>query len=256
VTPARLLLAAWFLAPAAGLVLWALTAQWSAGNVLPEAWGLRGWRAAWETGGAQAMLRSVALSSAVAVVATPLGALAARGLVAAAPRLRGWAALMLATPVVLPPLAVVLGLDVLLLRLQVPPTTGVIAILAVQALPYTTYVMYATYLAYDSAYELEARTLGATTWTVLRRVHIPLVAPGLAVALFLALLVGWSDYVVTLVVGGGQLVTMPILVAANAAGTGNEPVVAALSLAAVVPPLVVMVLATMAGRRARTWTPA
>jgi putative spermidine/putrescine transport system permease protein len=152
---------------------------------------------------------------------------------------------------ILPPLAVVLGLDVLLLRVEAPATLGVLAILVVQALPYTTYVMYATYLAYDDRYELEARSLGASTATVLRRVHIPLVAPGLAAALFLSLLVGWSDYVVTLVVGGGRLVTLPVLIAANAAGTGNEPAVAALSLAAVAPPLALMTLAALVGRRAR-----
>ena len=249
--PVRLLLAAWFLAPLLGLVLWALTDTWAAGSALPDAWGLQGWGTAWASGGPQAMLRSLALSCAVAVVATPLGAMAARGLVQASPRTRGWAAALLVSPVILPPLAVVLGLDVLLLRLQMPSSLGVLGILVVQALPYTTYVMYATYQAYDDRYELEARTLGASTATVLRRVHIPLVAPGLAAALFLSLLVGWSDYVVTLVVGGGRLVTLPVLVAANAAGTGNEPVVAALSLSAIVPPLVLLTLAALVGRRAR-----
>lgn len=251
-TPVRLLLMAWFLAPLVGLVLWALTDRWTSGSVLPQAWGLQGWSRAWAGGGPQAMLRSLALSCAVAAVATPVGALAARGLVQAGPRTRGWAAGVLASPVVLPPLAVVLGLDVLLLRLHTPSALGVLGILVVQALPYTTYVMYATYLAYDDRYELEARTLGASTATVLRRVHVPLVAPGFAAALFLSLLVGWSDYVVTLVVGGGQLVTLPVLVAANAAGTGNEPVVAALSLAAVVPPLALLLVAALVGRRART----
>jgi putative spermidine/putrescine transport system permease protein len=249
--PARLLLAAWFLAPLLGLVLWAVTDTWSGGSVLPDVWGLRGWTSTLDSGGTQAMLRSLALSCAVAAVATPVGAMAARGLVQASPRTRGWAAALLLSPVILPPLAVVLGLDVLLLRLGAPATLGVLGILVVQALPYTTYVMYATYLAYDDRYELEARTLGASTATVLRRVHIPLVAPGLAAALFLSLLVGWSDYVVTLVVGGGRLVTLPVLVAANAAGTGNEPAVAALSLAAVIPPLVLMTLAALVGRRAR-----
>jgi putative spermidine/putrescine transport system permease protein len=248
---ARLLLAAWFLAPLLGLVLWAVTDTWSAGSVLPDVWGLRGWSAARDSGGPQAMLRSLALSCAVAAVATPIGAMAARGLLQAGSRTRGLAAALLVSPVILPPLAVVLGLDVLLLRVEAPATLGVLAILVVQALPYTTYVMYATYLAYDDRYELEARSLGASTATVLRRVHIPLVAPGLAAALFLSLLVGWSDYVVTLVVGGGRLVTLPVLIAANAAGTGNEPAVAALSLAAVAPPLALLTLAALVGRRAR-----
>jgi putative spermidine/putrescine transport system permease protein len=120
----------------------------------------------------------------------------------------------------------------------------------VQALPYTTYVMYTTYLAHDVVYEEEARTLGASPARTLVRVHLPLVAPGLAAAAFLALLVAWSDYVVTVVVGGGLLVTLPVLVASNA-GTGNEPVVAVLSLVAAVPPLALLVVLGLLGRRSR-----
>ncbi len=70
--------------------------------------------------------------------------------------------------------------------------------LTVAALPYTTYVMRAAYSGYDHGYDEEARSLGATPRAVLLRVHLPLVAPALAAAAFLAFLVAWSDYVVTL----------------------------------------------------------
>lgn len=253
--PARLLLVAWFLAPLAGVALWALADQWTAATVLPQDWGLRGWREALADGLPAALLRTVVLSSTVALLATPAGAMAARGLVRVGPRLRAAASVLLVVPVVLPPLTVVLGVDVLLLRLQVPAAVGVVAVLVVQALPYTTYVMWTTYHAYDEAYEDEARTLGASALRTLLRVQLPLVAPGLAAASFLALLVGWSDYIVTLVVGGGRLVTLPVLVASNAAGTGNEPVVAALSVVAIVPPLLLLVAVGLLGRRGRRRAP-
>lgn len=253
--PARLLLMVWFLAPLAGVTLWAVADQWTAATVLPQDWGLRGWREALADGLPGALLRTVVLSSTVALLATPAGAMAARGLVRVGPRLRAVASVLLVVPVVLPPLTVVLGVDVLLLRLQVPAAVGVVAVLVVQALPYTTYVMWITYQAYDEAYEDEARTLGASALRALLRVQLPLVAPGLAAASFLALLVGWSDYIVTLVVGGGRLVTLPVLVASNAAGTGNEPVVAALSVVAIAPPLLLLGAVGLLGRRARRRDP-
>ena len=80
--------------------------------------------------------------------------------------------------------------------------------------------------------------------------QLPLVAPGLAAAAFLALLVAWSDYVVTVVVGGGLLVTL-VLVASTATGTGNEPVVAVMSLLAALPPLGLLVVLGLLGRRGR-----
>ena len=248
---ARLLLAAWFVAPLAALGLWAVAGRWSADSLLPDDWGSRGWSGAAAAGVVAALWRSAWLASAVTLLATPAGAMAARGLLRVGPRLRAAAAMLLLLPAVIPPLTVVLGLDVLLLRLQVPAAVGVVTILVVQALPYTTYVMYATYLAHDDRYEDEARTLGASPLRTLVRVQLPLVAPGLAAAAFLALLVAWSDYVVTVVVGGGLLVTLPVLVASTATGTGNEPVVAVMSLLAALPPLGLLVVLGLLGRRGR-----
>ena len=246
----RLLLVAWFVAPLVALALWAFADSWAAGSLLPDDWGRRGWDGAAGAGLWPALWRSAVLATVVMLLATPAGAMAARALVRVGTRLRAAAAALLLLPAVLPPLTVVLGVDVLLLRLQLPAAIGVVTILVVQALPYTTYVMYTTYLAHDVVYEEEARTLGASPARTLVRVHLPLVAPGLAAAAFLALLVAWSDYVVTVVVGGGLLVTLPVLVASNA-GTGNEPVVAVLSLVAAVPPLALLVVLGLLGRRSR-----
>ncbi|OMQ16474.1 hypothetical protein A7K94_0202345 [Modestobacter sp. VKM Ac-2676] len=90
---------------------------------------------------------------------------------------------------------------------------------------------------------------------MLRRVQVPLLAPALAATAFLAFLVGWSDYVVTLLVGGGRLVTVPLLVASAASAVGNEAQVAALSLLAVLPPVGLLVTVTLIGRRARQVRP-
>jgi putative spermidine/putrescine transport system permease protein len=156
---------------------------------------------------------------------------------------------LLLAPVAVPPLAVVLGLNVVALRAGVPGGVALVLVLLVAALPYTTFVMRSAYAGYDRGYEDEARTLGASARQVLLRVHLPLAAPALAAAAFLAFLVGWSDYVVTLVVGGGQLVTLPMLVGALGSASGNDAVVAATSVAAVVPPLALLAATGLLARR-------
>ena len=60
---------------------------------------------------------------------------------------------------------------------------------------------------------------------------LPAVRSSILVAALLAFLVGWSDYVVTLLVGGGQLVTAPVLLGAAASGSGNDSTVAVMALA-------------------------
>ncbi|CAN7172738.1 ABC transporter permease subunit [Microbacterium foliorum] len=236
-----MLLVAWFALPFLPLVLWASADAWSFPSPLPTAWGVQGLEEALGFGLVPGFARSVLLGSVVAAVATPLGALAARALTfGTVPFPRTVSALLLA-PIALPPFAAVLGVNVLLLRAYVPPIVGVVLVLVVLALPYTTFVMRAAYGAYDLSYEEEARLLGATPSQVLRRVHLPMIAPALARAAFLAFLVAWSDYIVTVIVGGGELVTLPLIVAGAAAGLGNDAAVAVMSLGAVIPPVLLLV---------------
>lgn len=244
----RAALVAWFVLPLLPLLLWAVADRWSFPAVLPQEWGFTGVREALDAGAVPALARSSLLGLGVAALAVPAGALAARALVQGRVRLPRLVGLLLLGPLALPPFAVALGLDVVLLRARVPGTLGVLLLLTVAAIPYTAYTMRVAWGAYDAAVEDEARTLGAGRRAVLLRVRLPALAPALSGAAFLAFLVGWSDYVVTLLVGGGRLVTVPLLVGSSAAATGNDALVAALSLAAVLPPLVLLVLVAALGR--------
>lgn len=239
-TVLTLALASWFLLPLAPLGLWIFADRWSYPAAMPDVWGFDGVRSALAQGAVPAFARSLGLGLAVSAVATPLGALAARALAYHLVRFPAAVNAVLFAPLALPAFAAAFGLNVLLLRLQVPPLAGVILILSAYALPYTTYTMRVAYGAHDRGFEDEARTLGATRWQVLTRVQVPLLAPALARSAFLAFLVGWSDYLITLLVGGGAFTTVPLLVASAASGTGNDSVVAVLSATAVLPPLIML----------------
>lgn len=247
----RVALAGWFGLPLVPVLLWAFADRWTYPAVLPRRWGRSGWIAAVDSGAGTAFARSVLLGLAVAALAVPAGTLAARALVLGQIRYPGLVSAILLAPIALPPFAIVMGLNVLLLRAGVPGPVGVVGVLAVTALPYTTYPLRVAYGAYDTGFEDEARTLGAGPAAVVRAVQLPILAPALAGAAFLAFLVGWSDYIVTVLMGGGQFVTYPVLVASAASGTGNEPAVAAMSIAALVPPLALLATLTLLRRNGR-----
>ncbi len=244
-------LVGWFVLPLVPLVVWSVAAVWRAPAALPQTWGLAGWADAAAGGGPAAAGRSLVLGVVVAVLATGLGGLAAVGLTdRRLPGGAGIAAVLLA-PVALPPVAIALGLDVLLLRLGVPGPVGVALLLTVAALPYPVWTLRVALAGLDPALLEEARLLGARPAVAVRRVLLPALAPALSVAVLLAFLVGWSDYVVTLAIGGGQFVTLPLQIGSAAAGVGNEPVVAALSVSAVLPPLAAGLLVGRLARRDR-----
>jgi putative spermidine/putrescine transport system permease protein len=246
----RGLLVLWLVLPVVPLLLWAVADRWTAPALLPQEWGGTGVREAVAGGAGGALARSCLLGLAVAALGTPLGAMAGRALASRDVPARGAVLAVLMSPLVLPPFAVALGVDVLLLRLRVPAELGVVVLLVVAALPYTTVVMRAAYAAHDRGYEDEARTLGATALRTVWWVQLPLLAPALAGAAFLAFLVGWSDYVVTVLVGGGRLVTLPLLLASAASATGNDAQVAVLCLVAILPPVALLAVVGSIGRRA------
>ena len=250
--PVLPVLLVWLVVPLIPLLLWAGASRWTGQASLPQDWGLRGWREARAAGLPAALIRSSVLGVTVALIATPLGALAGRALGWRLLRRPALPSLVLLAPVVLAPFVVAMGLDVVILRLGVPGEVAVVLVLSVFALPYTTYTMRATYLGLDPALEEQARVLGASARQARRRVTLPAAATGLLTATGLAFLVGWSDYAVTLLIGGGQIVTAPMLIGSSAGGSGNDSLTAVLAVSASLPPLAALAaFAWLASRRGR-----
>ncbi len=71
----------------------------------------------------------------------------------------------------------------------------------------------------------------------------PAIAPSLAAAGLLVLLVSWSQYVLTLLIGGGTVVTLPILLFSTASG-GDTAMTSALSLIYIAPVLALLAVAS------------
>ncbi|WP_298254329.1 ABC transporter permease subunit [uncultured Arthrobacter sp.] len=234
------LLVVWILAPLLPSALWSVAHTWQAPAVLPGSYSGAAFTVLLQPGTLGAALTSLLLGGCVALVATPLGllgALAARAL----PGRRGRAVdLILLAPLAIPPFALVMGVNITLLRLHVPAFAGVALILVVTALPYTSFMFRSALTAYEGRFDDVARTLGAAPPQVLRYVRSPLLAAATTRAFFLAFLVGWGDYITTLLAGGGRLSTLPTLLGAAASSPGSEQLTAVLSLGVIVPPLVVL----------------
>lgn len=247
-------LVTWFGLPGVPLLLWSITQRWPAPDVLPQQLGLRGWQGLIDAGLVGAVARSSAIGLAVAAIAVPLGALAGRALAWHRVRLANVTATVLMLPVALPPFAIALGTATVVLRLRVPATAAVVTLLAVFALPYTTLLLRAAYAAVDPDLERQARMLGAGRTRAILTTTVPSLRPALLAAAGIAFLVGWSDYVTTLVVGGGAVVTLPMLLASAMSGSGNEPVVAAAALTMLLPAVVLVVGIGVSGGLSRTST--
>ncbi|MFO7961422.1 MAG: ABC transporter permease subunit [Nitriliruptoraceae bacterium] len=249
------LLIALLLLPFVPLVLASFSQAYFHPQVVPQTWSLRAWGLVLGPGaGTWAALRD-SVVVAVAVTGVSLIVAIPAGRVLATRRFRGRRAveMVLLLPVLVPGIAVAIGLHVTFLRLGLAGSLpGVVLVHLVPATPYVVLLSAGVFANADLGLEDQARTLGASPWQVAWSVTRPLVAPGLAVAALFGFLVSWGQYATTLVVGGGQVVTLPMLLFASAAG-GDVAVTAATALVHGLPALVLLVVtARVLGRGAAT----
>jgi putative spermidine/putrescine transport system permease protein len=243
----RMVLGAVLLGPILALLLHASSTHWFFPRLVPAEWTLAPLLRQLGDPHTRAALGASLLTAGITTsIALLLGLPAARVLGLRTFRGRSLVLLVLFLPNIVPPLAIGMGLNVLLLRLGLAGSVvGVVLVHLVPVVPYATLALLGVFARYDEGYELQARTLGANPCQVWLRVALPLLWPGLAVAALFAFLVSWSQYVLTLLVGGGQVITLPILLFAAVSG-GNPTSIAGLALLFAAPPVVAIALAVRA----------
>jgi len=232
------------LVPFVPLVLWASARTYRFPALLPSQTSTRPVRLLVDPGSQvlTGLLQSLEIAVSVAVIACVLGLAAGRAVGVHRFRGRRPVQFLLLAPIIVPGLAVVLTLDVYIIRFGLDGTVrGVVLVHLLAAVPYVTLVMSSVYANLDLRLEEQARTLGAGQVQVLLWVTLPAVAPGLAVAALFAFLLSWGEYVLALTVGAPHVTTLPVLLYAYV-GSSDLPVAAALGLALVLPPVLLLTL--------------
>jgi len=184
---------------------------------------------------AEGLANSVIIALVAGVISTLIGTLAAYGMWRRrAPLLSGTLYLSLVTP------EIVTGVSLLalfqwvfrFLHLRLGLYTVIVAHIAF-SIAYVAIVISARLRTYDRTLEEAAMDLGASEWGAFFRVTLPSIAPAVAAAGLLALVVSFDDYVITSLVAGVDSTTLPMVIYAMAR-RGVSPVVNAVSALIVV----------------------
>ena len=232
------------IAPLLPLALWSVVPGRPFPQILPANWTFAPWMQAFaprsEIPGALVSTTLIALAASALALGLGIPAGRALGLY----RFRGKVLVELAllAPVIVPGIAVGLGIHGVFLRLGLTNSAlGVVLVHLVPTLPYVIFVMSGVFTNYDAEAEAQARSLGARPLQVLWHVMLPAIAPGIVVAGLLAFLVSWSQYILTLTIGGGRVVTLPLLLYAQA-GAGRNDQAGVLAMLSLAPGLVILAL--------------
>lgn len=220
------------LLPFVPLVLSSVSVGWQWPNVLPDSFSWRAW--SYVLSGNSGTWSAVGLSLLIAISVTLINIClalpAANALVRYKMQGKWLMEAILFAPIVIPPFVAVMGIHLTFLRLGLTETVaGVILAHLSPTLPYMVRAVMISYATLSDAWEDQARMLGAGPLARFRHVVLPHLMPGIAAGSILCILISLSQYLITFLIGSGQVVTLPILLFPFISG-GDPAIASAFSL--------------------------
>lgn len=224
------------------LVVWSFSFRWHFPSLLPQSLTLRAWRliAAPRSNVLEVIGTSVLVSLMVTVLNVAIALPATLYIHTLRKEAKLLANICVLLPLLVPPLSVITGAYQAMVRIGLTDSmVGVIIVHLLPTLPYMIVILQAVMSNIDFNYFATASTLGAAGRVVFLRVFLPLILPGLITGSFFVFLISWSQYLPTLIVGGGRVMTIPILLFAYAA-SGDLTLMAMFSVLLVAPTLILL----------------
>lgn len=115
-------------------------------------------------------------------------------------------------PLIVPAFVPIMGIHVTFIKLGI--TDSFLGVLLAHIIPTAPYVLRALIISYRTLgfeWEEQARMLGAGRMQRFYYVVLPHLLPGVVAGASLSILVSVSQYLITLLIGGGQILTLPLL---------------------------------------------
>ena len=158
-----------------------------------------------------AFFNSIKLSSAAAILATCIAVPSAIAISRYEFPGRNFINGLFLSPIIIPSL--VLGIALLRFFSAVGGTGNfgwLILAHTIVATPYTLRLIMAALIGYDKSIENAAYSLGASSWTVFRRIILPIILPGIAGGFLLAFINSFDEVTMTIFVTSPSTITLPV----------------------------------------------
>jgi putative spermidine/putrescine transport system permease protein len=241
--------------PILPMVVASFAFRWAWPDLLPEEWWIDARAAATSPIGwdyvfssysrlFEATFNTLLLGGLVTLVCVAISLPAAR--VLARDRFRGKSAVefFLLTPLIVPDVAVGLGILLIFIQLGLAGTyPGLILAHLIPTLPYAIRVLTSVFQGLSTDYEEQSRVLGASPLKTLWYVTLPMIFPGVVAAGLFVFLVSSNIFLLTFFVSRGQVETLPTLLFSRISSGGVlDPVAAGITLITMVPGIVLLII--------------
>ncbi len=226
-----------FLIPLAVLAVQSVALRWFFPQLIPAEWQLE---MTFDVLNRNEVRSALWTSTVIAAMATAVSLLVGlpAAWVLATKRLPGRSVIigLLVSPQLLPPLTASMGLNISFLKVGI--SGGLIPVVIahlVPVLPFVIGIASVTFSRLEQGYILVGRGLGLRPVEVWRRIIWPLSRMGIGLAAYVGFVISWSQYLLTLFVGGGRVVSLPMLVLSSGSGSNLSLFSALAFLMSIVP---------------------
>lgn len=160
----------------------------------------------------EASLSSVGIGAGVLFVNLILGISTGKALALLSFRGKSFVEAILLSPILIPVLAIAMGLHLFIIRIGLADTLlGVILIHLVPTVPYSIKIFHNAYHQLGKHLLEQPLVLGASPLQQLFTVELPLMKPALRSVTFLTIVISLSQYAITAIIGGGRVITLPMI---------------------------------------------
>ncbi|MCF6117443.1 MULTISPECIES: ABC transporter permease subunit [Mesorhizobium] len=190
-----------------------------------------------------AALTSIEIGAEVAVLSTVVGTLAAFGLSHMSPKVRGKLTMIIITPITFPVIVVGIAAYLGLMQLGLIATKpGIVLAHSLGAIAIVVVIVSATLANFDRTLERAANSMRAGPVQTFLRVTLPLIRPGVIGGAIFAFLQSFDEAVITSLVGGLSVRTLPLKMLENMRHQIDPTIAAVASLLMLLPLLWLFVL--------------
>lgn len=233
-----------FAVPFLSLLFWSIGKDWSWPSLIPRELTFQSWNYLFSGYGriAEAVLTSMLLAGIVTLIVIVISIPTSSSLALSNFRGKNFIEVLIFLPIVVPPIAVVMGVHLIFIKFGFADTFwGVVLAHLIPTTSYMVRILKTVYTVLGDKMQEQAVALGANSWQTFRYVTLPMIFPGILTGGILVFLISLSQYLLTFLIGGGRIVTLP-LVLFPFVSAGNRPIAAVLSLLFTFPGILVIII--------------
>lgn len=202
------------LIPIFTLLVWIFTERWPWPNLIPELFSLRAIKEVLSRKEqlTSVFISSILISTIVGLISVIIGIMSARAFVFYDFLGKKFLYFISVMPFMVPATVFAIGIQVTFIKWGLSNTVlGVIITHLIYSLPYALLLLLDGTKAIGKKLEEQARNLGANSFTAFFKITLPLLTPVIVSAFSMAYIISFSQYFLTLLIGGGNVTTFSIV---------------------------------------------